>query len=109
MNIANLLESDGPRQLQRSRVGTKCSTVQPVKTPFPKLFKNSVSKLRSQARSTKLFLNCNVFRPGHASPELSLKIYEDQRGLPKIDEVEAGDLVAVQRNHAQLPCRDFLF
>ena len=108
MDIANLLESDGPRQLQGSRVGTKCSTVQPVKTPLPKLFKNSVSQLRSQARPAKLFVDCDVLRPGHASPELSSKIYQDQRGLSKIDEVESGDLVAVQRNHAQLPCGDFL-
>jgi len=108
MDIANLLESDGPRQLQGSRVGTKCSTVQPVKTPLPKVFKNSVSQLRSQARPAKLLVDCNVLRPGHASPELSSKIYQDQRGLSKIDEVESGDLVAVQRNHAQLPCGDFL-
>ena len=109
MDVANLLESDGPRQFQGSRVGTKCSTVQPAKTPLPKLFKNSVSQLRSQARLAKLFLNRNVFRPGDASPELSLKIYQDQRGSSKIDEVESGDLVAVQCNHAQLPGRDFLF
>src|SRR5260370_3312543 len=108
MDIANLLESDGPRQFQGSLVGRKCSTVQPVKTPLPKLFKNSVSQLRSQARPAKLFVDCNVLRPGDASPELSLKIYQDQRGLSKIDEVESGDLVAVQGNQAQLPCGDFL-
>ena len=44
--------------------------------------------------------------PSEASAELFLQIHQNQNGMVKIDQIEAHDLVPVQRNQTQLPCCD---
>ena len=105
MDIADFPEPHGSGQGQGSGVGSKRSSKQPANPSSLQLLKYPESELRSQTRLPKLFLDGNVLRPGEALSEFFLQIHQDQRGMVKINQIEACHLIPIQRHQTQLPSR----
>src|SRR5882672_4991364 len=109
MDIADFLETHGPCQAEGGDVGSKCSSIQAANASSPKLLKYPKSKLRPQTRLPKLLFDGDVFGPGEVSSEFFPQIHQNQRGMFKINQIEARDLVPVQRHETQLPSRECFY
>ncbi len=106
VDIGDFGEPNGPGQAQRSNVALKRATIQLADPNLFEFMKYPEPKLGTQPCFAKLFHHCDMLGPGQTGAKFLRKIHEKQCRVFKINQVESGDPVSVQRHQAQLPFRN---